>query len=165
MRIMTPIVGLFCAITISGCIEKETDVSIIYANATSRNIQVFTYPGDPFFLSSDTSWFILAPFEEITALTISDRGESSTFPNNIFPFFDGADSSVVVFSDTMHVTHFTVFFSRDQDTIREDVISYEDSRNIFNQAYFTIEKTGENSFKATYSFTEDDVGYAISINE
>lgn len=75
------------------------------------------------------------------------------------------DSCVVVFSDTLRVTHFTRFYSLDQDTIREDVIAYDDERNIFNQAYFNIEKTGENSFKATYHFTEEDVAYAVSINE
>jgi len=164
MKIWTLTHGLLCLVFISGCIEKETELTLYYANATNRTIQVFTYPGDPFSSSSDSSWFNLSSFEKIGLQTTSVRGEYSSLPNGIFPSFSKVDSCVVVFSDTLQVTHFTRSYSLDQDTIREDVIAYGDSRNMLNQEYFNIESTGEH-FKATYTFTEEDIEYAISINE
>lgn len=165
MNVYRITLALLCATSISGCIEKETTLSLYYENITDRHIQVFTFPGDPFSVSSDTSWFDLTPFEEIRVRSFSNRGESSTLQSDIFPNFSMTDSCVVVFSDTLKVTHFTRSFSLDQDSIREDVIGYDDGRNMFNQAIFSIERTGDNLFKATYTFTTEDVDYAISINE
>lgn len=165
MRKLRLTLGLFYIIAISSCVEKETELSVYYVNTTDRNIQLFTFPGEPFSVSSDTSWFNISPFENHRVHTTSIRGESSSLPSNMFPFFTPTDSCVVVFSDTLRVPHFTIRYSRNQDTVREDVIAFDDSRNIFNQDYFDIEKIGDNQFKATYHFTEEDVDYAISINE
>lgn len=163
MSLRSFMVHFICTFLFAGCIERESEISLHYQNNTKRTVDVFTFPGDPFSSSPDTNWFKLYPSDEIRVLTTSVRGSAA--PENIFPSFASTDSCVVIYSDSLIVTHFTRFYSLDRDTISEDVIAFDDSRNIFNQDHFDIEKIGDNQFKATYHFSEEDVDYAISINE
>lgn len=164
-KIISLTIGLLLVSIISGCVEKEIFLNTNFRNSTNKTIQVYIYPTSSSF--PETNWYTLAPSEMIKVLDTSTRGSSPSnkLPNSLFPSFLSTDSSVVVFSDTLRVTHYTGRYSNDQDTIRENVIAFDDSRNMFNEENFTVEKTGENTFEATYSFTEDDVEYAISINE
>lgn len=163
MSLRSFMVHFICTFLFAGCIERESEISLHYQNNTKRTVDVFTFPGDPFSSSPDTNWFKLYPSDEIRVLTTSVRGSAA--PENIFPSFASTDSCVVIYSDSLIVTHFTRFYSLDQDTIRQDVITYDDDRNIVNPAFFNIEQISDDNYKATYTFTEEDVDYAISINE
>lgn len=153
---------MFLLIVSSGCTEEETSLNMNYRNSTNRTIRVFLYPGTTSL--PDTNWFNLEPSEQITVESTGTDGSQASL-KDVFPLFIPKDSAVVLISDSIKMTHFTPSYSQDQDGFRETVIAYNDNRNIFNQAYFNIQQPMESVYEVTYTFTEEDVDYAISINE
>ncbi len=155
------------ALLFMGCIsvDKETTVNVDFANQTDSNIKVELYPTSP--QQPDTLWFILTPDAKVTAASMTDQGELDVFmPAVLFPLSGYAASAVVIFDDSLRVTHCTKIYSRkDSTAFSSNAIKFGDERNIFNPSHFLVTKVNALFYETLYYFTTDDLEYAIQINE
>ena len=150
------IVGL--SIFIGSCKpEDETHLIIRYINDTTVPIKFDNY-------FDDQTMVNIFPGEEHSS-TSNHRCGSNSFPLRLFYFPD--DSIIVDFADTLRIVHLSRWFSNDSAFYqgRGEIVLYNDSRSIYNLDSYIKSNPTDNGYEARYTFTQEDLEYAISVYE
>ena len=163
MRNIIVLLIVVLAILVSCKPEPETTLTLEFSNASSANIIVKKYIGQDSLtlmnLSSDHQW--VSP-------TFSDMGGDVP---SLFQYSFTADSLVVVFSDSLKIIHIP-YNEGSQSTAQFDgkpeIIWRNQPRSLRNLDSYTLEDRGDDRNQkviARYTFTEEDLEYAISVYE
>ena len=158
------VITITCLLAILGSCkpEPETLLNTRIVNMTSVLVEIDDQKCYSSPLSSDK--ILLNPGEECNE-TNYHRGGTNNFPVRLFTFF--VDTFVVCFADTLRIVHVGPWLSLDSTLFqgREEIILYDDPRNLYNLDSYEKGRLKDYSYEAKYTFTEEDLEYAISVYE
>ena len=156
------IVGLV-AILCSCKPEPTSSLLVEVSNTSSSNI--FAQRN---ILSHADTLFVLIPNHGIFSTSYSDIG------GDFSSIFDGimlSDSLIVLFNDSLKIVHIPLVegtFGSSQFEGRPEIIWRNHPRSLMNLESYTLEERGNDRNEnviARYTFTEEDLEYAISVYE
>ena len=159
-RILTYSTLIICAIS---CDPKEGSTRITYSitsELSNEKVDVIAYEdGNSFAYFSDSSSTV--PTEDAWADGLFD-----TWPTGDVNISIPRDSVLVIFNDSLKLVHLTLRTNSAQDSIgiRENVILFDDPRNIYNINSYATERVTESRWKAKYTVMQEDFEYAIEVN-
>ncbi len=154
------IVALICLI-LAGCRRSEPygSLDLNFQNATSANIRVVKYKSP---VNSEISLFSLEPQGSASEIADTYGGEPS-YQGEIVQYFI-SDSIIVYFNDSLKVVHL-IKNSTQYPEADDAYLGAEESGNIANVVNYNTEYIDRDAYRATYTFTQQDLDYAIAINE
>jgi hypothetical protein len=142
--------------------EDETRVIFRFMNETMvSDVEITSY-----FNGMERIYFsnsqVADPIE-----TLDYDGIYESFPVYRANVFLLSDSAVVVFNDTLRVIHRIIDRNQEISELsdRENIIWFDDDRNIYNLNSYDIDRLQEDEWRADYRITQEDLEYAIEVNE
>lgn len=148
-------------LTLAGCKRSEPNGNfrLIFQNETSASIRVVQYKS---LVDVEIFLFELEP-QASEIEDIQTYGGVPEYQHEITSYF-ASDSIVVFYNDTLRVVHLIKDSSKYPDA-NEMYIGFEEAGNISNVEYYNLQRDSEDAYRGTYTFTQEDLDYAIAINE
>lgn len=146
-------------ISLLGCRRSEPfgALQLSYINSTSASIRVVKHYND-----MEVLLFEVDP-HGLYDYTIETYGGVPAYQGEINQFFV-SDSIAVIFNDTLKVIHL-VKNSSQFPGANEGYLGTEEMGNIINVDNYYTEYINRDSYRATYTFAQEDLSYAVAINE
>jgi hypothetical protein len=148
----------------ASCIDHDSSLYAEIQNGTSVSIslQFFVNDGqlsDTITLVSGDRFERQRTFEGTESLSCN-IGSDSAIPTLRY------DSIKVIYNDTLVVTHYDITEADGlSDSLQSAGIKFDDARNVFNENGYNCSQVGDESIRRRYVFNDEDLDYAVSINE
>ncbi len=144
--------------------ETETLLEVVVKNGTNEPVKLHMFADYASPDYSDTIIINMSPGTDYTWTSSSRGGGGNNYPSGLHNFPPG-DSLHVIFNDTLSVTHFTYSAGYNSTHIDSSVIEYYEPRNIYNPDNYSQKMVKKDFFRGTYTLTDADLNYALSIHE
>lgn len=147
-------------LTSCGSEEGETIMTSEFSSViAAHNVQIIGYAG------SNTS-ILYSDSLGSTTHKVGADGLYDTWPTGETNISVPRDSVLIIFNDTLKLVHLTLRTNDEPDSLmmRENILYFDDPRNIYNINSYYTERVSESSWMAKYKVVQSDLDYAIEVN-
>ena len=147
-------------LTSCGPEEGETIMTSEFSSViAAHNVQIIGYAG------SNTS-ILYSDSLGSTTLKVGADGLYDTWPSGDTNISVPRDSVLIIFNDTLKLVHLTLQTNAAPDSIliRDNIILFDDPRNIYNINSYATERVTESRWTARYTVVQEDLEYALEVN-
>lgn len=144
------------------CVDENTTLTLRVENQLQQDLKLVFYTSPEIADSSIINLSANGNYENAR----NDKGASENYPLTLHkvPPFPIADSVKICFNDSVCVMH-VMRESGMTDTLQYAIIYFSDNRNIFNTDSYVKAKVSDNNFIGRYTISQEDLDYAILLNE
>lgn len=144
------------------CVDENTTLTLRVENQLQQDLKLVFYTPPEIADSSIINLTANGKYENGR----NDKGASENYPLALhrIPPFPIADSVKISFNDSVWVMH-VMRESGMTDTLQHAIIYFSENRNIFNTDSYIKGKVSDNNFIGRYIIGQEDLDYAILLNE